>query len=511
MSEVLQFAHGLNSSAERRKHARQRPNSLTYIELDKENGGIVLDASESGISVQAVVSLNEDVLPRVRLRLPDSNDWLEFRARVVWARESRKVAGLEFEELSEHGRSQLHDWLAREATDAGSDAAAFENPAAEVQGAASNSEIPSDSRPAEVRPALVLVDYTDQSGAEELHMAEMVNVAELAGDVRGVVPAAVAAVSEPAARTLSVPFSGIFGAQERARRVDAEVKQLASAAKQQVARSAASPRQTQGAAWVYVLLLLLAAGSATAGWAAGRGKLAPMVEKLRGMVLQERASAAMVETQPEKTIAPVSEIVVMDVTGQRRTIALQTAAASAAPLAGQLAGEPSHSGVAATNPAPAMNFQVWTLSAPRRSASSGAAAVGANSAPPAMPGINDRTQAPQIAQIAAGDATNAYAVLPKPENSAGVLQRGALLHRVEPEYPEIARDQRLSGTVVLDAHIGTDGSVRSIRVISGPKLLTAAAENAVREWRYAPTFLDGSPIETDVQISLAFHLPGESQ
>ena len=102
-------------------------------------------------------------------------------------------------------------------------------------------------------------------------------------------------------------------------------------------------------------------------------------------------------------------------------------------------------------------------------------------------------------------------MVPMPENSAGVLQRGALLHRVEPEYPEIARDQRLSGTVILDAHIGTDGSVRSIRVISGPKLLTAAAENAVREWRYAPTFLDGSPIETDVQISLVFHLPGESQ
>jgi len=515
MSEVLEFAHGVTSSAERRRHARQRPNSLTYIELEKDNGGIVLDASESGISVQAVVSLQEDVLPRVRLRLPDSKEWLEFRARVVWTREAGKVAGLELEDLSEPGRSQLHDWLTREASDRESNAPLIPEWSATFPSEADNADMPQISRAVETRPALALVDYTDQSGAEQNNVEQVEieqlsvdqsHVGELVGNVRGEVPIAVAVDSGSRARRLSVPFSGISGAQERAMGVEAEEKQLRSAPKQPTARSAASPRQTEVAAWVYLLLLALAVCCVAAGWAVGRGKLTPTIEKLRGMVQQERASAATIETQPEKTVAPVvSEIEVRDLAGQTRMILLQAAAVPASALAAQSA----YAGSTARKPA--LNFQVWTLSAPRPSASAGAAAASANSAPPAMPTEDQRAQAPQIAEIASGEATNGYAEVPRPENSVGGLQRGVLLHRVEPEYPEIARDQRVSGTVVLNAHLGADGLVRSVSVISGPKLLIAPAENAVRQWRYAPTMLDSKPIETDVQISLVFRLPGESE
>jgi TonB family protein len=496
MSEVLEFTHSLRSPAERRKHARQRPNSLTYIELDRENGGIVLDASANGISVQAVVGLADDVLPRVRLRLPDSKEWLEFRARVVWTRESRKVAGLEFEDLRDESRSQLEEWLAREAADKESQAPAAEEQAATAGSDTNDFTRSPDSNLAETRPAVGLVDYTDQSGSDEAHTVQA------GAEVREQAPIPVLNTPQPAARILSAHFSD---AQERAIPVAPERKQMARSPERQFAQTAAGPRQPRRADWVYVLFFVLAAGSLTAGWAAGRGNLAPIMKDMRGILGQEGA-AATTETQAEQASAPIAKFEVIDVTGQRRTVSLG-AAAAAVPAAAQW----PRTDAPAQAVKPAMNFQIWTLSAPRRSVSSGAATVGANSAPPAMPAVNERTETPQIAQIASGGATNGYAMVPKPESYAGVVRRGALLHRVEPGYPEIARDQRIAGTVVLNAHIGADGAVRSIRLISGPTLLIPAAENAVRQWRYAPTFLDGTPVETDVQISLVFHLQGEPQ
>jgi len=500
MSEVLEFSHGLNSPAERRTRARQRPNSLTYIELDKENGGIVLDASENGVCVQAVVSLTDDVLPQVRLRLPDSKEWLEFRARVVWTRESRKVAGLQFEELPERGRVQMREWLAREASDAQSEAPPIPEEASAFPCEASNPEIPLVSGAAEIRPAaaLALVDYTDQSA--------QLDAGEVAEVVRGDVPITVASGTVSAARILSVPFSGISIASERANRAEAEGKPLESEPKQPVLRDAAHPRLVERVAWVYVLLLALSVGSVAAGWAVGRGKLAPAIERLRGMLSQQRASAAAIEARPGPAAEGVNEIEVVDVNGQSWKVSLQAPAAGTAALPARSA----HAYSSAPDAKPAMNFQIWTLSAPRRSASSGAAAS-VDAAPPAMPASNGGANTPQIAAISSGDATNGYAAVPKPENFAGVLKRGTLLRRVEPEYPELAKDQRVSGTVVLSAQVGVDGKVRQVRIISGPRLLTAAAADAVRQWRYAPTLLDGNAIETQVQISLVFHLPGESQ
>ncbi len=100
---------------DRRAYSRQPVRTITYVELDEGNGGIVLNASEGGLSVQAVMSLMEDSLPKMRVRLSQSKYWLETAARVVWANESRKVAGLQFVDLSEQTRLHIREWLAEEA------------------------------------------------------------------------------------------------------------------------------------------------------------------------------------------------------------------------------------------------------------------------------------------------------------------------------------------------------------------------------------------------------------
>ena len=89
--------------------------------------------------------------------------------------------------------------------------------------------------------------------------------------------------------------------------------------------------------------------------------------------------------------------------------------------------------------------------------------------------------------------------------SQGVTQ-GLLVRKVNPQYPAMARDSRLEGDVVLEAVIGTDGSVRDLRVVSGPALLVGPAMQAVRQWRYKPYLLNGQPVEVETQIKLQFRL-----
>jgi periplasmic protein TonB len=81
-----------------------------------------------------------------------------------------------------------------------------------------------------------------------------------------------------------------------------------------------------------------------------------------------------------------------------------------------------------------------------------------------------------------------------------------LINRVQPMYPPLARQTRISGTVRLHAIIAKDGTVKELEVISGHPLLVQAALDAVRQWRYRPTLLNGEPVEVDTTIDVIFSL-----
>jgi periplasmic protein TonB len=89
--------------------------------------------------------------------------------------------------------------------------------------------------------------------------------------------------------------------------------------------------------------------------------------------------------------------------------------------------------------------------------------------------------------------------------SQGVSQ-GLLIRQVKPVYPSIARESHISGTVQLRAIIARDGTVRSLNVVGGHPLLTKAAIDAVRQWRYKPYLLNGQPVEVETQISIEFKM-----
>ena len=97
-------------------------------------------------------------------------------------------------------------------------------------------------------------------------------------------------------------------------------------------------------------------------------------------------------------------------------------------------------------------------------------------------------------------------VAPSRIRQGGNVQAAKLINRVQPSYPPLARQTRISGTVRLHAIIGKDGTVRELTLESGHPLLVQAALDAVRQWRYQPTLLNGEPVEVDTTIDVIFSL-----
>jgi protein TonB len=109
-----------------------------------------------------------------------------------------------------------------------------------------------------------------------------------------------------------------------------------------------------------------------------------------------------------------------------------------------------------------------------------------------------------------GGAGTAAPPPPRPTASrirvGGAVQAAKLVNRVQPMYPPLARQTRISGTVRLHAIIGKDGTVQQLTVESGHPLLVQSALDAVKQWRYQPTLLNGEPVDVDTEIDVIFSL-----
>lgn len=86
------------------------------------------------------------------------------------------------------------------------------------------------------------------------------------------------------------------------------------------------------------------------------------------------------------------------------------------------------------------------------------------------------------------------------------LDPAMLIRRIDPIYPPLARQTRKEGRVELHAIISTDGTVQSLQVISGDVLFHKSALDAVAQWRYRPTVLNGTPVQVDTTITVIYTL-----
>lgn len=93
---------------------------------------------------------------------------------------------------------------------------------------------------------------------------------------------------------------------------------------------------------------------------------------------------------------------------------------------------------------------------------------------------------------------------PVPSVPSETMQQ-LVMHRVEPIYPEAAREANLQGLVLVKAVVGRDGNVVDVHPVSGPDVLTQAAVDAVRWWRFQPYRVNGRPEEVETTVALEFH------
>jgi protein TonB len=87
--------------------------------------------------------------------------------------------------------------------------------------------------------------------------------------------------------------------------------------------------------------------------------------------------------------------------------------------------------------------------------------------------------------------------------AADTMER-LLTHKVDPVYPDAARKAKLEGVVLIDAVIGSNGTVLHVRPLSGPEMLEPAAVDAVKWWRFRPYDVNGEPIDVETTFAVGF-------
>ena len=113
-----------------------------------------------------------------------------------------------------------------------------------------------------------------------------------------------------------------------------------------------------------------------------------------------------------------------------------------------------------------------------------------------------RLSSSETAAVGTSSATKGPTVTPGDKAS-----ENRLIHRVEPTYPAEARAKHIQGSVAMDVQVGEDGAVRNISVVAGDPVLSAAAVEAVKQWKYRPFSIDGHRAEMQVRITIKFVLP----
>ena len=117
---------------------------------------------------------------------------------------------------------------------------------------------------------------------------------------------------------------------------------------------------------------------------------------------------------------------------------------------------------------------------------------------PRSPATSEATK-PAGSDNASGGVTNAAAQVRLSPGTAEVVS-----HPVDPNYPMLAKQMKVQGSVVLQALIGKDGNIQDLQVLSGPAILSAAAREAVKQWRFKPYLQAGQPVETEARITVNF-------
>ena len=413
-TETKQAMAESSPAKNRRFYSRREVRSLAYIDLGRDNGGIVLNLSEGGIAIHSATSINDRRLPHIRFQVPQSTGWVEARGEVAWTSESKMQAGIQLVGLTDESRRQIREWVANGRVTITSPSPTVAPPGPTVR--ASTAE----PRPvnAPQKPPSFSAPVSPPPPQIKQEVGTLVGVAASRGlpSKGSGAPSVLTGVPAKARQQGAGPQSGPRLASSNSRSVGTELGLRLGPA---VAQSRPRPRWINWAAFG-IVLLGMAGLSFFAGLRSGKGDSRPLFEGL--LQSGAHADSASVATQQDSGGSPVGSAVVGRVTVTSRMYV-----------------------------------------------------------PVAIPVQSD-----------AGKTDR--------------LQVGAIERRVEPQYPQGALQKRTEGTVQLHVTIGPDGAVENVATLSGATLLAQAASDALRQWRFKPTMLDGKPVRTEADMAVIFWL-----
>jgi TonB family protein len=501
-----------------RAHMRRKLAPMAYVELGQDNGGILLNLSEGGFAVQSALALTSRVFSELRFQVPALQGWLTASGRVVWISDSKKEAGIQFTELPGEARREIHKWVSAEgeperakeripvARPSVSTTHRTEEREARKQildapyGGGGGVHRPSvtpnspvnatrpESEPARTSERQTAGVAVAEPPAQEFHFTDY-SMFAAEPEREGVW------LQEPARRrgnwrraAAGVVVAGLFfalGATVGRESVDRWVAYLGGWARSQIGNAPA------------LKVTPPAPPEQIAGAADGKAEDHPTAEGSNGEVNggvadggksgAESKSDIEAERQPVKSEAPKESparddgAVVPGANEPRSRHAEDVLARGGRGMDGERGGLGTEHAILVNAPEPGsrpfyVNFPGEAVSA------SGAIAI---------------------------SARRTLEIPPRSSMAASGSQRvviGKLIAHSEPFYPAEARRRGIEGSVELRARVGRTGGVIGVTPLNGPWQLFPAAVNAVREWRYEPTYVNGDPAETLADITIVFRL-----
>jgi TonB family protein len=525
-------------SAERRARARLSPTSPIFVNVNGANGGIGFNISEDGLALSSAMILPDGPLRNMQIQFPGSQAWIEVSGQIAWKGKSNKEAGVRFDSLTEEACLQIRSWISSQ------------TPAVEMREQTDvickdrnlRMEIPN------VRQPEYMIPRTSTS----------VEVMEEGGEAPLFSPA-----GTPTLHGLGQPDTAPSTYAQPKKRTDKKAVQ----SRPKIAlepRHPGVPRPRWGTFAFAAMGFLIGFISLSLEWMTMRRDV---VSETRAAVTQEAGVSA--ESAQRATLPPVSTIPssvnpseekadlqsrsVESLLAEERESIPKTSLenpdrrvrAAERPSANPILKTPgppvkivlARAKVTEEPPRAATTVnklpleKVQQLPVGRLPATS--TLLEAKAAPPVIPAPNLPADAapvdlkkiemplPPAKQPAIpANITGAVATLADPypslripeggvskkQRQATSLQLGHLLSRVEPIYPEEAKQKGIQGTVKLHAIIGRQGAVENLESVDGSPVLVAAAMNAVRQWRYTETRLAGQSVETEEDIAVTFQL-----
>lgn len=463
-------------SGERRARPRLRPPSPIFINLNGVNRGVVFNISEQGLALWVAAVLPDGPLHEIQLQFPGfpgTQQWIEARGQIAWKSKSNQEAGLRFVGLSEETHLQIRDWISSQALG--------ENQNLRLG-------VPHATR----ADNSILGSYARTRRRRDQRVSQLARAQRNPGGPRRRWGTFVA--SGVMIAGISLTFEWVM------MRRDVQTEIAASVTPKTGALSEVA--QTPNARSPVAALLDVPS------LAGVMDPPVPNAELSRQVRAVERPSANAI---PKTQSNPVRSVPALAQVTMKPPLAVAPVKAALAERMRPL----SVGSMPAPSPQPEFKIAPPVI-APSNLPTDPLQIDLKEIRSPTPPTRQPAAPANMVAAVAV--VADPYPSLRVPDGGitkkpgeAASLQLGHLVSRVEPIYPEEAKQQGIQGTVRLHAIIGRQGTVANLEPLGGSPILAAAAINAVRQWRYTETLLAGRSVETEEDIAITFRLSNPTQ